>query len=93
MIIGQPKSLDEFDALTPDEVAYLASPILQAIQQGHPLNVPVQIDLPVLCRLLATVRMLGMQVEALSKLVPTETAVELPPLPMLRPSLLPEDPT
>lgn len=83
MIIGQPKSLDEFDPLTPDEVAYLASPILQAIQQGHPLNVPVQIDLPVLCRLLATVRMLGMQVEALTKLVPTEEPA-IPPLPRLR---------
>jgi hypothetical protein len=87
VIIGQPKSLNEFQSLTPEEVAYLAGPILQAIQSGHPMDAPVQVDLTVLCRLLATVRTLGMQVEALTKLVPVPEApaLPIPILPLLRP--------
>ena len=83
MILGQPKSLDEFHPLAPEEVVYLATPLLQAIQQRHPLEVEVGIPLGVLCRLIATVKMLGTQVETLSKLVPTEEAA-VPPLPRLR---------
>jgi hypothetical protein len=85
VIIGQPKSLDEFHPLAPEEVAYLATPLLQAIQQGHPLEVEVGIPLGVLCRLLATVKMLGTQAEKLTKLVPVPEAPALPILPLLRP--------
>lgn len=66
MLIGQPKSLDEFPALTPEQVGYLAMPILQALQSGHPLDVPVQIDFGVVCQLLSTVKKLGAEVERLT---------------------------
>ena len=91
MILGQPKSLDEFTPLSPDEVVYLATPLLQAIQQGHPLEVEVGIPLGVLCRLIATVKMLGGRVEALSKLVPPPEELAIPPLPRLRPLPSPDE--
>ena len=79
MLIGQPKSLDEFPALTPDQASYLATPILQALQMGHPLDVAVQIDFGAVCQLLATVKKLGAEVERLTALVPPTTET-LPPV-------------
>lgn len=86
MLIGHPKSLDEFPALTPDQVGYLAMPILRALQMGHPLDVAVQIDFGAVCQLLATVKKLGEEVERLTALVsPAEPAPETEvPLPVLR---------
>jgi hypothetical protein len=89
MLIGQPKTLDEFPALTAEQVAYLAQPILQALHAGHPLDVPVQIDFGVVCQLLATVKQFGAEIERLTSLLPKdpESAVEgapaEPPFPTL----------
>jgi hypothetical protein len=55
MIIGQPKNVEEFPPLTPEEFAYLRQPIDAAIAQGVPMNQPASVDLNVLCRLLSTV--------------------------------------
>ena len=86
MLIGQPTSLDEFPALTPEQVSYLATPILQALQMGHPLDVAVQIDFGAVCQLLATVKKLGAEVERLTALVPPSVEpTEEVPLPRLRP--------
>jgi hypothetical protein len=74
MLIGQPQTLDDFPALTPQQAQYLALPIVQALQSGHPLDVGVQVDFGVLCQLLATVKRFGEQIEALST-----------PMPVLRP--------
>ena len=74
MLIGQPKTLDEFPALTPDQVAHLATPVLQALHMGHPLDVAVQIDFGAVCQLLATVKHLGAEVERLTVLVPKQEA-------------------
>lgn len=78
MLIGQPKTLDEFPALTPDQVGYLATPILQALQAGHPLDVAVQIDFGVICQLLSTVKKMGTEVERLTALVPPQKEEPLP---------------
>lgn len=72
MLIGQPKNLDEFPELTADQAAYLATPILNALHAGHPLDVPVQIDFGVVCQLLATVKHFGMEIERLRDLLPKE---------------------
>lgn len=55
MIIGQPKNVEEFPPLSPEEFAYLRQPIDAAIAQGVPMNQPAAVDLNVLCRLLSTV--------------------------------------
>jgi hypothetical protein len=86
MLIGQPKNLDEFPELTADQAAYLATPILNALHAGHPLDVPVQIDFGVVCQLLATVKKFGLEMERLRALLPTpeETSTpEEPPFPTL----------
>ena len=75
MLIGHPKNLDDFPTLTPQQAQYLAAPILQALQSGHPLDAEVQVDFGVLCQLLATVKRFGEQIEALST-----------PMPVLRPN-------
>lgn len=72
MLIGQPKTIDEFPALTAEQAAYLAQPIMQALHAGHPLDVPVQIDFGVVCQLLATVKSFGMEIERLTSLLPKE---------------------
>jgi hypothetical protein len=89
MLIGQPKTIDEFPALTAEQAAYLAQPIMQALHAGHPLDVPVQIDFGVVCQLLATVKHFGMEIERLTALLPKdpeapveETPVE-PPFPTI----------
>ena len=55
MIIGQPKSVEEFPPLSPEEFAYLRQPLDAAIAQGVPMTQPAEVDLKVLCRLLSTV--------------------------------------
>ena len=55
MIIGQPKNVEEFPPLSPEEFAYLRQPLDAAIAQGVPMNQPASVDLNVLCRLLSTV--------------------------------------
>jgi hypothetical protein len=55
MIIGQPKNVEEFPPLTPEEFAYLRQPLDAAIGQGVAMNQPAEVDLKVLCRLLSTV--------------------------------------
>jgi len=79
MLIGQPKTLDDFPSLTPQEAQYLAVPILQALQSGHPVDTSVQVDFGVICQLLATVKRFALEIERLSALVPApETEEALP---------------
>lgn len=48
MILGQPKSLDEFHPLAPEEVAYLATPLLNLMpaEVGQGLATPPAFDVP-----------------------------------------------
>ena len=79
MLIGQPKTLDDFPSLTPHEAQFLAAPILQALQAGHPVDTPVQVDFGVICQLLATTKRFALEIERLSALVPVpETEEALP---------------
>jgi hypothetical protein len=55
MIIGQPKNVEGFQPITPEEFAYLRQPLDDALSQGVPLNQPAAVDFTVLCRLLSTV--------------------------------------
>lgn len=64
MIIGQPKNVEEFQPLTPEEFAYLRQPLDQAIAQGVPLNQPAAVDLVILCRLLSTVVTLSRKLQS-----------------------------
>jgi hypothetical protein len=75
MIIGQPKSVEEFPPLTPEEFAYLRQPIDAAIAQGVPMNQPASVDLNVLCRLLSTVVATS---KALTQLRSVETSQPAP---------------
>lgn len=79
MLIGQPKTLDDFPSLTPQEAQFLAAPILQALQAGHPVDTPVQVDFGVICQLLATTKRFALEIERLSALAPVpETEEALP---------------
>jgi hypothetical protein len=81
MIIGQPKRIEEFPPLTPEEFAYLRQPLDQAIAQGVPLNQPAQVDLTILCRLLATVVLVSTELKKLHTTVTEGEAQQ--PEPML----------
>jgi hypothetical protein len=77
MIIGQPKRIEEFPPLTPEEFAYLRQPLDQAIAQGVPMNQPATVDLMVLCRLLATVVTLSTELKRMTVTI-NEAAAQQP---------------
>jgi hypothetical protein len=81
MIIGQPKRIEEFPPLTPEEFAYLRQPLDQAIAQGVPMNQPATVDLMVLCRLLSTVVTLSTELKRVT--VTINEAAAQQPEPML----------
>ena len=55
MIIGQPKSLQEFQPLSAKEFADLRAQLEPAVANGAPLESPVALDLGTVCRLAATI--------------------------------------
>ena len=55
MIIGQPKSLQEFQPLSAKEFAELRAQLEPAVANGAPLESPVALDLGTVCRLAATI--------------------------------------
>jgi len=79
MIIGQPKRIEEFQPLTPEEFAYLRQPLDQAIAQGVPLNQPAAVDLGILCRLLATVVLLSTEMKKIRDAVAEQEAKQPEP--------------
>jgi hypothetical protein len=79
MIIGQPKRIEEFQPLTPEEFAYLRQPLDQAIAQGVPLNQPAAVDLGILCRLLATVVLLSTEMKKMRDVVAEQEAKQPEP--------------
>lgn len=89
MIIGQPKRIEDFQPLTPEEFAYLRQPLDQAIAQGVPLNQPAAVDLGILCRLLATVVLLSTEMKKIRDAVAEQEAKQ--PEPFIA-SMLPTDP-
>jgi len=80
MIIGQPKNVEGFPPITPEEFAYLRQPLDEALAQGVPLNQPAAVDLTVLCRLLSTV--VAMSRELQKYKVATTTAEGEQPAPI-----------
>lgn len=63
MIVGQPKNVEGFPPITPEEFAYLRQPLDEALSQGVPLNQPAAVDLTVLCRLLSTVVVMSRELQ------------------------------
>ena len=93
MIIGQPKRIEEFQPLTPEEFAYLRQPLDQAIAQGVPMNQPAQVDLGILCRLLATVVLLSTEMKKIRDAVAEQEAKQPEPfLASLLGEPLPQEP-
>lgn len=80
MIIGQPKNVEGFPPISPEEFAYLRQPLDEALSQGVPLNQPAAVDLTVLCRLLSTV--VAMSRELQKYKVATESAESGQPTPI-----------
>lgn len=80
MIVGQPKNVEGFPPITPEEFAYLRQPLDDALSQGVPLNQPAAVDLTVLCRLLSTV--VAMSRELQKYKAATESAESDQPMPI-----------
>jgi hypothetical protein len=81
MIIGAPRNITDFQPLEPHEFQHVATPVIQALQQGADPGMQAAVDFGVLCRLLVTVQMFALRVDALEKEV--ATLKEPPPLPNL----------
>jgi hypothetical protein len=86
MIIGQPKRLEDYAVLTPQEFEALRQQLDPGIAQGAPPETPVALDFGTVCRLAATIGHFAvLNRELVQKLQPaSETPSELPPLPVLR---------
>ena len=82
MIIGQPKTLEEYPPLSAQEFDILRKQIDPAIAQGVPSEAPIQIEFGTVCRLASTVGHFAVQLQKLQAAPPE--AAELPPLPILR---------
>lgn len=80
MIVGQPKNVEGFPPVTPEEFAYLRQPLDEALSQGVPLNQPAAVDLTVLCRLLSTVVVMSRELQRYKEA--TATAEDAQPAPI-----------
>lgn len=80
MIVGQPKNVEGFPPITPEEFAYLRQPLDEALAQGVPLNQPAAVDLTVLCRLLSTVVVMSRELQKYK--AATATAEDAQPSPI-----------
>ena len=56
MILGQPKTLDEFPKLQPSELDRVVAVVSALLEQGIPLDIPQGLLLGDLCRLVRTAR-------------------------------------
>ena len=56
MIIGQPKTIAEFQPLPTEQIDHMAGSLEAALSQGMPLNMPAAVDLGTLCVMMATLR-------------------------------------
>lgn len=86
MIIGQPKSLEEYMPLTPQEFEGLRQQLDAGIVNGTPMNAPVGLDFGTVCRLASTIGHFAVRIEQLTNPKPEIDASGEPPLPILRPS-------
>lgn len=53
-VVGAPK-LDDLKEFSAEEMVHIAAPLQHAVDQGAPFEAPVQIELGIVCRLIATV--------------------------------------
>ena len=91
MIIGQPKTLEEYAPLSSQEFDILLKQIDPAIAQGVPPEAPIQIEFGTVCRLASTVGHFAVRLQKLAEgqqpAEAPEAPAELPPFPLLRPSV------
>lgn len=58
--LAKAQTIDDYKPLDQKEVGYVAQPVMQALAQGCPPDAVTQIQFGVLCRLLVTIKTLGM---------------------------------
>lgn len=78
MIIGQPKTIAEFQPLPPEQIDHMAGSLEAALSQGMPLNMPAAVDLGTLCVIMATLRHFAARVKTLEEPLPTLPRITLP---------------
>ena len=88
MIIGLPKTLEEYAPLDPQEFNAVRAQLVPAIEQGTPPETPIQVDFGTFCRLASTVAHFAAGITAVRQALsdPQASAPTEPPLPILRPS-------
>ena len=92
MIIGLPKTLEEYAPLDPQEFTAVKAQLVPAIEQGTPPETPIQVDFGTFCRLASTVSHFAAAIAAaraqmLANAAPAEPSGTIqPPYTIFRPS-------
>lgn len=84
-IIGGPKELKDFASFTPEEMKHVALPLQAALEQGVPPMSPVQIEIGMVYRLIATI-LHFQDLPPVPLIRPDKDFQDLPPMPLIRPS-------